>query len=80
MMLIDHSECHCAFRSQLLESSDLSGGHAGDQHALAARVRYSVFAGMVEFIRAAGETRTQKHDEGNVEADADFNFTSELVR
>jgi hypothetical protein len=35
---------------------------------------------MVEFIRAAGETRTQKHDEGNVEADADFNFMSELVR
>jgi hypothetical protein len=35
---------------------------------------------MVEFMRAAGETRTQKHDEGNVEADADFNFMSELVR
>ena len=26
IMLIDHSECHCAFRSQLLESSDLCGG------------------------------------------------------
>jgi hypothetical protein len=31
-------------------------------------------------MRAAGETRTQKHDEGDVETDADFNFMSELVR
>ena len=31
-------------------------------------------------MRAAGETRTQKHDEGNVEADAEFDFMSELVR
>jgi hypothetical protein len=35
---------------------------------------------MIEFIRAVGETRKQDHDEGNVTADGDFNFMSELVR
>src|ERR1035437_2657165 len=35
---------------------------------------------MVEFMRAAGETRTQKHDEGNVTADAKCDFVDELVR
>src|ERR1019366_5637012 len=78
-MLIDHSECSCAFRAQLLESSYLSSGQASDQHALATRVQHSVFAGMVEFMGATGETRTQKHDEGNVETDADFNFMGKLV-
>jgi hypothetical protein len=33
---------------------------------------------MVEFMRAAGETRTQEHDEGDIEADAEFDFMSEL--
>ena len=35
---------------------------------------------MVEFMRAAGETRAQKHDKGNVDADADFDFVKELFR
>jgi hypothetical protein len=35
---------------------------------------------MVEFICAAGETRTQKHDKGEVAADTNFNFVDELFR
>jgi hypothetical protein len=78
--LIDHSECSCAFRAQLLESSSLSSGQASDQHALATQVQHSVFAEIVEFMLAAGETRTQKHDKGEVAADTNFNFVDELFR
>ena len=47
---------------------------------MATRVQRSVFAEIVEFMLAAAETCIQKHDEGNVEADAEFKFLSELVR
>jgi len=62
----------------LCQSSYLSSGHASDQHALATRLQYSVFAGMIEFMRAAGETRTQKHDKGDVEPNAKFDCMSKL--
>lgn len=64
----------------LCQSSYLSSGHASDQNALTTRVQYSVFAGMVEFMRAAGETCTQEHDEDNVTADAKHNLVDEFVR
>ena len=43
-------------------------------------VQCSVFNLNGRFTGAAGETRTEKHDEGNVEADAEFDSMSELVR
>ena len=64
----------------LCQSSYLSSSHASDQHALATRVQYSVFAGMFEFMRAAGETHAQKHDKGDIEPDAESDFMSGLIR